>query len=137
MDIDTILADSTKKYSNGSRVLENELRKLKRNLNVEEGFICEICKKVIKHHANFKRHLKSHKTILFFLCDRTFNRIDSLQRHERGHLVEYVPPDNTYKCQHCKFHLTVQFDGNANVTRHQTSLDDSVHVLTIYPTDDR
>ena len=63
MDIDTILADSTKKYSNGSRVLENELRKLKRNLNVEEGFICEICKKVIKHHANFKRHLKSHKTI--------------------------------------------------------------------------
>lgn len=156
MDIDTILVDSKKTYSDGSRVIDNEIRNLKRNLNVEEGFICEICKKVIQHRANFKRHLQSHKTTYkCFVCDRTFNRIDSLQRHERGHLVGYVSPDNTYKCQHCgldcknytvlfdhtqNFHPSVQFGGNANVTRHQTSaqsaLEDSVHVLTIYPTDD-
>jgi len=155
MDIDAILADSIQKYPNGTNALENELRTLKRNLNVNEGFTCDICKKIIQHRTNFNRHLKSHETTYkCFLCNRKFTRIDSLKRHERGHLVGYVHPNDAYNCQHCglgfKDYTTlfdhsktmhpVQIGGNANISNHKTAsqsaLDDSAHVLTIHPSDE-
>ncbi|CAC5417052.1 unnamed protein product [Mytilus coruscus] len=155
MDIDTVLTDSAQIYPDGSNALENELRTLKRNLNVNEGFTCGICNKVIQHQNNFNRHLKSHKTThKCFMCNRKFTRIDSLKRHERGHLVGYVRPNDTYNCRHCglgfKDYTTlfghsktmhpVQTGGNANISNNRTTsqnaLDDSAHVLTIYPSDE-
>lgn len=155
MDINAILAESIQKYPNGAKELENELQVLKTNLNVKEGFTCEICNKVIKHQTNFKRHLKSHEmTYKCFLCDRKFNRIDSMQRHERGHLVGYMNRNDTYQCQHCgetfkdytnlfnhsKTMHPVQVGGNVNIRNHRTSsqsaIDDVVHVSEIYPTDE-
>ena len=102
MDIDAVLTDSIQKYPDGSIALDNVLKTLKRNLNVNEGFTCGICSKVIQHRNNFNRHLKSHDTThKCFMCNRKFTRIDSLKRHERGHLVGYVRPNDTYNCRHC------------------------------------
>lgn len=155
MDIDAVLTDSTQKYPDGSIALDNVLKTLKRNLNVNEGFTCGICSKVIQHRNNFNRHLKSHDTThKCFMCNRKFTRIDSLKRHERGHLVGYVRPNDTYNCRHCglgfKDYTTlfdhsktmhpIQTGGNANIsnnlTTSQNALDDSAHVLTIYPSDE-
>ncbi|VDI72562.1 Hypothetical predicted protein [Mytilus galloprovincialis] len=155
MDLDAILADSIQKHPDGGKTLGDELRNLKHNLNINEGFTCNICNKVIQHMANFKRHLKSHKTTYkCFLCNRNFNRVDSLQRHERGHLVGYISHNNAYSCQHCgvgfKDYTTlfdhsrtihpIQTGGNVNIPHHpttiQSALDDAVHVLTIRPLDE-
>ncbi|CAC5399944.1 unnamed protein product [Mytilus coruscus] len=83
-----------------------------------------------------------------------FNRVDSLQRHERGHLVGYISHNNTYSCQHCgvgfKDYTTLfdhsktihpmQTGGNVNILNHPTSiqsaLEDAVHVFTIRPLDE-
>lgn len=155
MDIDAILADSIQKRPDGGKTLESEIRNLTRSLNIDEGFACHLCNKGIQHRANFKRHLISHETTYkCFLCNRKFNRLDSLQRHERGHLVGYVRPNDTYNCQHCgmgfKDYTTlfnhsktthpVQIGGNVNISNHPTvtksALEDSVHILTIYPSDE-
>lgn len=155
MDLDAILADSIQKHPDGGKTLGDELRNLKHNLNITEGFTCNICNKVIQHMANFKRHLKSHETTYkCFLCNRNFNRVDSLQRHERGHLVGYLSHNNAYSCQHCgvgfKDYTTlfdhsrtihpIQTGGNVNIPHHpttiQSALDDAVHVLTIRPLDE-
>ena len=78
----------------------------------------------------------------------------SLQRHERGHLVGYVPPANTLNCRHCGIGLRnyaalfehsktmhpTQTGRNVNIPDHQTSsqsaLEDSAYILTIYPSDE-
>ncbi|VDI45058.1 Hypothetical predicted protein [Mytilus galloprovincialis] len=148
-------ADSIQKRPDGGKTLESEIRNLKRSLNIVEGFERHLCNKVIQHRANFKRHLNSHETTYkCFLCNRKFSRLDSLQRHERGHLVGYVRPNDTYNCQHCgmgfKDYTTlfnhsktthpVQIGGNVNISNHPTvtksAFEDSIHILTIYPSDE-
>lgn len=49
MDIYAILADSEKQFPDGSRILQTQIRQLKHNLNVAEGFTCEICKKKLSN----------------------------------------------------------------------------------------
>lgn len=49
MDLDAILADSIQKHPDGGKTLGDELRNLKHNLNINEGFTCNICNKVIQH----------------------------------------------------------------------------------------
>lgn len=92
-DLEAALSLSTFKYPDGSHKFETELRKLKRQLNIANTYTCNECGKVIKLKANFKRHCESHKNSFnCFLCGQKFNRIDSLTRHERGHLIGYKPP---------------------------------------------
>jgi len=85
MDLDKILLDSQRIHLEGNRKFEKELERLNVNLNGEEGYVCNVCKKAIKHKGTFNRHIQWHKkTFKCFLCDMKFNREDSLKRHERA-----------------------------------------------------
>lgn len=44
MDLDAILADSIQKHPDGGKTLGDELRNLKHNLNINEGFTCNMFK---------------------------------------------------------------------------------------------
>jgi hypothetical protein len=53
MDLDKILLDSQRIHLEGNRFFEKELEQLNVNLNGEEGYVCNVCKKVIKHKGTF------------------------------------------------------------------------------------
>ena len=149
MDLDKILLDSQRIHLEGNRKFEKELRNLKQTLNSNDGFLCDICNKVIKHRGTFNRHLQSHKKYFkYFLCDVKYNREDNLKKHERNHLVGYQTPNNQFKCQHCALdfnnyttlfhhvnttHSQQQGGGVVHQTSTKNALEDSVHVLNIYP----
>lgn len=97
IDLNQIFNSHMHNYPDGNATFENELCGVKRALGLDDGYHCDICNKVIKHRANFKRHVDSHnKTTKCFLCDRKFNRLDSLKRHERGHLIGYKKNSITF-----------------------------------------
>ena len=103
MDLDKIVNGSQKMYPEGSRKFEKQLKQLKAGVNGDEGYMCNVCKKVIKHKGTFNRHVQSHqKSFKCFLCDSKFNREDKLKKHERGHLSGYKNSENQYNCQHCR-----------------------------------
>ena len=53
MDLDKILLDSQRIHLEGNRKFEKELERLNVNLSGEEGYVCNVCKKVIKHKGTF------------------------------------------------------------------------------------
>jgi len=65
MDLDKILLDSQRIHLEGNRKFGKELRNLKQTLNSNDGFLYDICNKVIKHMGTFNRHLQSHKKTFF------------------------------------------------------------------------
>lgn len=158
-NMDLRLKQSKRTYSDESRKLQHEIRKLKTNLNLADGFLCEQCNKTIKHRANYLRHCASHnKTLQCFLCNRKFNRMDNLKRHERGHVTGYQRLDNSVKCFQCNFqclnytslfdhvrdkhHNTIansnqQFGGSDIQHRvsTDTALDNAVQVTKLFPTE--
>jgi len=112
--------------------------------------MCNVCNKVIKYKGTFNRHVQSHqKSFKCFLCDLKFNREDKLKKHERGHLSGYKKPENQYNCQHCreafnnyinlfdhvkiKHPRATQYGSGQHQTSTDNALEDSVHVLKIYP----
>lgn len=101
VDLDEILDNSNKIHPEGSRKFEKELKQLRVNLNGDEGFLCDVFNKVIKHKGTFNRHVQSHKkSFKCFLCNLKFTREDNLKKHERGHLSGYKKPDTQYNCHH-------------------------------------
>lgn len=158
MDIDVTHASSQSKPSTSSTSVNKPTEMLhlspgpSRNNTKIGDFTCNICNQKFKHRGKLNRHVHSHqKTFKCFLCDMRFNRGDNLRRHERGHLTGYKKPTNLYKCQHCGLyfsnyitlfkhtqanHPQQQGGGMVHDTSTSNALDDSVHVLNVFPRDE-
>lgn len=83
MDLDKIVNDAQKMYPVGCRKFEKQLKQHKVDINADGGYMCNVCKKVIKHKGTFNRHVQSHqKSLKCFLWDLKFNMEDKLKKHD-------------------------------------------------------